>query len=66
MFLLAYLNPNPNTPFLQDSEEATRTLFMALRPRGYSRCFLREIKAEIVLTFQSSGDYKKTKSFNRC
>ena len=33
-------------------EEATRTLFEALRPRGYSRRFLRTIKREVASLFQ--------------
>ena len=33
-------------------EEATRTLFEALRPRGYSRRFLRTIKHEVAALFQ--------------
>ena len=32
-------------------EEATRTLFEALRPRGYSRRFLRTIKQEVAALF---------------
>ncbi|KAI9532583.1 hypothetical protein NQZ68_031285 [Dissostichus eleginoides] len=37
--------------FAEDVEEATRTLFSALRPRGYSRRFLRSVKAEVGRTF---------------
>ena len=33
-------------------EEATRTLFEALRPRGYSKRFLRTIKCEVAALFQ--------------
>ena len=33
-------------------EEATRTLFQALRPRGYSKRFLRTIKHEVAALFQ--------------
>ena len=33
-------------------EEATRTLFKALRPRGYSKRFLRNIKKEVAALFQ--------------
>ncbi|KAI9528575.1 hypothetical protein NQZ68_018755 [Dissostichus eleginoides] len=35
----------------EDVEEATRILFSALRPRGYSRRFLRSIKEEVSRTF---------------
>ena len=31
----------------EDVEEATKTLFGALRPRGYSKRFLRSTKAEV-------------------
>ena len=34
-------------------EEATRTLFEALKPRGYSRRFLRTIKHEVAALFPS-------------
>ena len=34
-------------------EEATRTLFKALRPRGYSKRFLCTIKGELTALFQS-------------
>ena len=33
-------------------EQATRTLFKALRPRGYSKRFLRTIKGEVTALFQ--------------
>ena len=33
-------------------EEATRTLFKALRPRSYSKRFLRTIKGEVTALFQ--------------
>lgn len=35
----------------EDVEVATNTLFAALRPRGYSRRFLRHIKAEVKHSF---------------
>ncbi|KAF3837287.1 hypothetical protein F7725_004751 [Dissostichus mawsoni] len=38
--------------FPEHVKEATSTLFSALRPRGYSRCFLRSIKAEVGITFK--------------
>lgn len=36
----------------EDVSWATRTLFKALRSRGYSRTFLRTIKSEVKLAFQ--------------
>lgn len=39
--------------FEQDVEQATLTLFAALRKRGYSRRFLRSIKAQVRLSFQA-------------
>ena len=40
------------------TEEATRVLFSALLPRGYSRRFLRTIKAEVRNLFaQNAGEY---------
>lgn len=39
-----------------DIEEATRSLFSALRPRGYSRGFLRAV--EVNQTFQTHGAYQ--------
>ncbi|KAI9535145.1 hypothetical protein NQZ68_007236 [Dissostichus eleginoides] len=38
--------------FPEHVEEATSTLFSALRPRGYSRRFLGSIKAEVGQTFK--------------
>lgn len=38
--------------FPEHVEEATGTLFSALRPRGYSRRFLRTVKAEVGRTFK--------------
>lgn len=43
----------------EDVEEATRTLFTALGPRGYSKRFLREIKAEVKQIFKNNGQYIK-------
>ena len=42
---------------LEDVEEATSVLFKALRPRGYSRRFLRGIKSEVRGVFQTNGKY---------
>lgn len=42
-----------------DVEKATRVLFQALRPRGYSRRSLRTIKAEVKGVFQREGHYQK-------
>ena len=38
--------------FPHDVEEATRILFKALRPRGYSKRFLRSVKAEVSSLLQ--------------
>lgn len=43
--------------YLSDVEEATSILFKALRPRGYSRRFLREIKQEVRTIFEVNGRY---------
>jgi hypothetical protein len=40
-------------------EEATTILFRALGPRGYSKRFLRGIKAEVAELFSREGGYKK-------
>lgn len=42
----------------EDVERATSTLFAVLRTRGYSRRFLRSIKAEVKESFQSNNNYK--------
>lgn len=45
-----------------DVEEATNTLFVALRHRGYAPRFLRGIKAEVSQQFQDTYAHKKQKS----
>ena len=42
-----------------DVEEATLTLFQALATRGYSRRFLRKIKAEGAKIFNDQNEYKR-------
>lgn len=49
----------------EDVESATRTLFKALRNRGYSRTFLRDIKSEVKqLSGKSVVSKKKEKEQN--
>ena len=43
--------------YLCDVEEVTLILFKALRPRGYSRRFPREIKQEVRQIFETNGKY---------
>ena len=45
----------------EDVEIATRTLFAALRPRSYSRRFLRYIKSEVRHTFTAYNSKPRTK-----
>lgn len=43
--------------YKEDVEIATRILFTALKPRGYTCRFLRRIKSEVNRLFESSGEY---------
>ena len=40
-----------------DVQSATRTLFRALRPRGYSRTFLRGVHAEVKCMFEAGDEF---------
>ena len=46
--------------FMEDVDTATRTLFAALEPRGYTKRFLRHIRTEVRKSFVKSGTYQKT------
>ena len=44
---------------MEDVNKATRTLFAALIPRGYTKRFLRSIRTEVMESFVKSGTYQK-------